>query len=348
METRVLRSGDTRLEVSPLCLGIMNLGVSTDEPTAFAIFDRYYEAGGRFFDTANNYGAWTEESLGSRAGDSERVLGRWLASRKLADEVVIATKCGAGKITADRPLSGIPPTNYEGLSPEVVRRELTGSLQRLGVDRVGVYYGHVDDRERDVTEIADTFSGLTEEGLIAVPGLSNTMTWRLAIARAHSKQHGRPEFGAWEQEHSIYWTRPGYPDGSAVTGEMIDYAASDPDLTITTYSPQQGGQIVRPWMELRSYYDHPGSPDRLRLVHRIAHDLGATANQVIMAWHLAGPKSNFTYRDGSSTHALDDLAPRRAAMLPIFGASSVAQLDEALGTLDVKLTDDQLALLDAA
>lgn len=322
----------------------MNLGVTVDDDTSFAVLDRFYAAGGRLIDTANNYGSWTP---GTRAGDSERLLGRWLASRGIADEIVIATKCGAGKIDPNTPpLTGQPPTNYEGLAPEVVRTQLTTSLRNLGVERVGIYYGHVDDRDRDITEIADTYSALVEEGLVAVPGLSNTVTWRLAVARAHSRQHGRPELGAWQQQHSVYWPRPGYYESGTLTPDMIDYAADEPELTIMSYAPQQQGQIVRAWMPLRDSYDHPGSHDRLRLAHQLAHDHGATANQVIMAWHLAGPTSTLSYRDGSRTHALADLTPRRAAMIPIFGASSPAQVDEAIGALDVKLTDAELELLD--
>ncbi|QGN35092.1 aldo/keto reductase [Microlunatus sp. Gsoil 973] len=347
METRILHSGSTDLEVTALCMGIMNLGVRQDEATSFAVLDRFWEGGGRFFDTANNYGDWTPE-LGSVAGDSERVLGRWIASRRVADEVVVATKCGAGKISPDRPLSGTPPTNYEGLAPEVVRRELTKSLANLGVDRVGVYYGHVDDRNLDITEIADLFSSLVDEGLIQIPGMSNTATWRLAVAREHSRRHGRAEFGAWQQQHSIYWPKPGEAENTLVTSEAIDYVAAQPGLTITTYSPQQGGQLARPWMPVRDPYDHPDSLRRLQLAHRIAHDHGGTVNQVVMAWHLSNPRSNVVYRDGSSTAALSDLPDRRARMLPIFGASSVEQVDEALGTLDLKLTDEELAELDAA
>lgn len=345
METRILRSGDTQLEVSALCLGVMLMGVKTDEATSFAILDRFYEAGGRFFDTANNYGSWTDE-LGTKAGDSERTLGRWIASRKVADDVVVATKCGAGRIDPDRPLSGEPPTNYEGLSEPVVRRQLEISLENLGLSSVGVYYGHVDDRLLPITEIADTFSALAEEGLIKIPGISNTATWRLAQARQHSKAQGRPEFGAWQQQHSVYWARPGEPENTLVTPEAIDYVANEPGLTITTYSPQQGGQLARPWMPFWPPYDHPGSHDRLRRAHQIAHELGATVNQVVLAWHLVGGLNRIVYRAGSSTKPLSELPEQRAPMLPIFGASSVEQLDEAIGALDVKLSDEQLSLLD--
>lgn len=344
METRILHSGTTDLEVSALCLGIMNLGVRQDEATSFAILDRFYEGGGRFVDTANNYGAWTPKI--SVAGDSERVLGRWLASRRVADEIVIATKCGAGQLDPAKPLTGLPPTNYEGLAPEVVRRELTKSLTNLGVDRIGVYYGHVDDRERDITETAEVFSALVDEGLIQIPGMSNTATWRLAIAREHSRTHDRAEFGAWQQQHSIYWPRPGADENAVVTPEAIDYAADQPGLTITSYSPQQQGQLVRPWMPVRDPYDHPGSQQRLRLAHRIAHDHGGTVNQVVLAWHLSNPRSTVAQRAGSSTTSLTQLPERRARLLPIIGASSVEQVDEALGTFDLKLTENELAELD--
>lgn len=348
MNTRTLHNGPHQLEVSALCLGVMMLGVREDEAASYAVLDRYFEAGGRFYDTANNYGTWNQETLGTRTGDSERLLGRWIADRGVADDIVVATKCGAGKLDPDRPLAGDPPTNFEGLSPEVVRTELEASLERLGLDRVGVFYGHVDDRTRDITEIADTFAALVDDGLVTIPGLSNTATWRLAVARAHARSLGRPTIGAWQQEHSIYWPAPGLPESNAVTPEGLDYAAEEPDLTIMSYSPQQSGQLVRPWLPLPAAYDHPGSERRLRMAHRIAHEHGATANQVTLAWHLAGPRSNLLRPAGSADTGPAELPQRRAAMIPVFGARTVEQLDEALAATDLELTTDQLTELDAA
>lgn len=348
MQTKTLRSGENTLEVSALAFGIMNLGVELDESDSFALMDRYFEAGGRFFDTANNYGSWNDVT---RAGDSERVLGRWLAKNGVADEVVVATKVGAGKLDPNLPLAGgggERATNFEGLSEKVVRTQLAISLENLGLSRVGVYYGHVDDRRLPITEIADTFSALVEEGLVAITGLSNTATWRLAVAREHSRAHGRPAFGVWQQEHSVYWPRPGLPTNTLVDTEAIDFAAEEGDLTILTYSPNQRGQLVRPWMATREPYDHPGSPERLRKVHEIAHELGATANQVALAWHLAGPASRMVRPAGSDRTPFGDLPPRRAAMLPVIGASRIAQLEESLGALDVELSDQHRAILDAA
>jgi aryl-alcohol dehydrogenase-like predicted oxidoreductase len=137
-------------------------------------------------------------------------------------------------------------------------------------------------------------------------------------------------------------------ENTVVTREALDYAAEHPDLTILSYSPQQQGQLVRPWLPFRAPYDHPGSERRLRTLHRIAHDHGATANQVVLAWHLAGPRSEATYPSGSSTHSVAELRARRAAMIPVIGARSVTQLEEALDALELELTVDALAELDAA
>ncbi|GAB3250799.1 aldo/keto reductase [Kineosporia babensis] len=348
MKTKTLRSGSNTLEVSALALGVMYLGVKLDKNESYAQMDRYFEAGGRFFDTANNYGTWTEKELGTRSGDSERMLGSWIADRGVADEVVVATKCGADRLDQSKIILGEAPTNFEGLSPEVVRTQVQISLERLGLSRIGVYYGHVDDRRLPITEIADAFSALVDEGLVGIPGISNTATWRLAVAREHSRAHQRPQFGVWQQEHSLYWPRPGRPSTYRVDPDAIDYATEESDLTIVSYSPNQQGQLVRPWMPLPDPYDHPGSLDRLRMAHRIAHELGVTANQVTLAWHLAGPASRIERPAGSDVAALSELPVRRASVIPLVGASSVAQLDESLGALTVELSPEHLALLDGA
>jgi aryl-alcohol dehydrogenase-like predicted oxidoreductase len=102
---------------------------------------------------------------------------------------------------------------------------------------------------------------------------------------------------------------------------------------------------VRPWLPLRDSYDHPGSERRLRTGHQIAHRHGATANQVVLAWHLVGPRSEITYPAGSVSRPAAELPTRRAAMIPVIGARSVAQLEEALGALELELTAEDLAEL---
>ena len=155
MQQRQLSDGRVDLQVSRLCLGTMNFGYRTDEPTSFAILDRFAEAGGNFLDTANNYGQWHGD-----AGESERVIGRWRRSRGVTDELVVATKVGARTL-----LPGDPsPAHWQGLGAKTIREDAETSLRQLGVDRLDLYYAHIDDRATPLTETVDAFAELAEAG----------------------------------------------------------------------------------------------------------------------------------------------------------------------------------------
>src|SRR5918995_1302259 len=115
---------------SPLVLGAMMFGTAVDEATSFRILDRFVERGGVWIDTADCYSFWA--SANGQGGDSERVLGRWLAARPgVRDRVRIATKLGAEPLWADS-----FPGKREGLSPRAVHTAFRGSLERLGVESV--------------------------------------------------------------------------------------------------------------------------------------------------------------------------------------------------------------------
>ena len=101
MRTRTLSDGRVSLHVSELCLGTMYFGYRTPESVAFDILDRFRDAGGNFLDTANNYGQWHGD-----AGESERVIGRWMKSRGVAGQMVIATKVGARTTVPGNPDPG--------------------------------------------------------------------------------------------------------------------------------------------------------------------------------------------------------------------------------------------------
>jgi aryl-alcohol dehydrogenase-like predicted oxidoreductase len=111
--------------VSELCLGTMYFGYRTDERTAFAILDRFLEAGGTFLDTANNYGQWHGD-----AGESQRVLGRWMRSRGVADRMVVATKVGARTLRRGDP----PPQHWQGLTAAHIRTLMQDRYEYLGLD----------------------------------------------------------------------------------------------------------------------------------------------------------------------------------------------------------------------
>jgi aryl-alcohol dehydrogenase-like predicted oxidoreductase len=123
----------TDLEVFPLCLGGNVFGWTADEAASFEVLDAYVAGGGNFIDTADVYSAWVE---GHRGGESEEVIGRWLAARGRPENLVIASKVGAGS----------------SLSRDDIRRGVDGSLQRLGVDHIDLYYAHRDDADTPLEE----------------------------------------------------------------------------------------------------------------------------------------------------------------------------------------------------
>ncbi|WP_225812979.1 aldo/keto reductase [Streptomyces spinosus] len=316
----------TRREVSVLALGAMLFGSRTDEKTSFAVLDRYVEAGGTFIDTSDSYAFWED---GGQGGQSEELLGRWRRSRGVGDEIVIATKLGA------RPLA--PGTSYtdnaEGLSAKVIRESAERSRELLGVDRLDLLYAHIEDPAVPLAETVEGFAALVAEGTVGLLGVSNHAVWRVERARALAAAAGLPGYEVLQYQHSYLRPRTDvpselFPDGSlgGADAQLLNYLRAEPGLTLVAYSPLLTGAYTRADKPLPPDYDHPGTPARLAVLREVARETGATANQVVLAWQLGG----------------------ELPVIPLVGASSVAQLDESLAAVDLELTGEQRARLDAA
>src|SRR5262249_9902386 len=126
---RMNRIGQTDLVLSPLCLGGNVFGWTADEPTSFAILDAFTGASGNFIDTADSYPQWAD---GCQGGESETIIGRWLARRGRRDDVVIATKVGQSR-------------QHPGLSPATIRAPAEASPRCLRTAHIDLYYAHEDD-----------------------------------------------------------------------------------------------------------------------------------------------------------------------------------------------------------
>ncbi|GAB6938228.1 aldo/keto reductase [Isoptericola variabilis] len=325
MRYRTIGDGTTSFEVSTLCLGTMWFGTRTDEETSFAILDRFVEAGGTFLDTANNYNAW---GLGY-GRDSEDVLGRWLASRGSRDQVRLATKVGAAKKDPNLPLQMEEPRNYQGLGAETIAREARESLRHLGVDHLDAYYGHVDDYDTPLAETVGAFGKLQAEGLVGITGISNVALHRVVEAREEARRQGVAPYGLVQQQLTYPYPRPDVGRHNWASYELLDYARASSEagspLTVVAYSPLMQGALVRDDRPLWDGFDHPTTHERLRVLREVADEIGATPNQVVLAWLLGGP----------------------VPVVPIVGAGSLAQLEEILGAAELDLDDDVRARLDA-
>jgi aryl-alcohol dehydrogenase-like predicted oxidoreductase len=316
----------TAREVSVLSLGAMLFGSRTDEVTSFAILDRYVEAGGTFIDTSDNYAFWVN---GTQGGESEELLGRWRRSRGVDGEIVIATKLGA------RPLA--PATNFsvgmEGLSAKVIRESADRSRERLGMSRLDLLYAHVDDPAVPQSETVSAFASLVADDTVGLLGVSNQWSWRVERARNLAALAGQPSYEVLQYHHSYLRHRTDIPsrrapDGDAglASGDLLSYVRAEPGLTLVAYTPLLSGGYVRPDRPPGPEYENAGTAPRLAALRAVAAQTGATLNQVVLAWLIGGS----------------------VPVIPLVGASSVAQIDESLAAVDLDLTSEQREQLDGA
>ncbi|GAA4715738.1 putative oxidoreductase [Promicromonospora umidemergens] len=303
-----------------LVLGAMMFGTVVDEATSFAVLDRFVDAGGRWIDTADCYAFWASES--GYGGQSEELLGRWFAARPgVRDRILLATKFGAEpRDAADWPAS------RTGLSAGAIKTQITGSLRRLGTDRVDLAWGHMEDRSVPVEETADACAALVSDGVAARIGLSNHPAWRVERARRHAVGQGKEPFSVVQHAYSYLQPRPGTLTGNHRFGwlddELIDLAAVE-NLDVWAYTPLLSGAYDNPAKPIPEVFDHPGSTQRLAVLDDVAAQVGASRGQVVIAWLTA------------------------RGIRPMLGGSKVHQLDAAVAALELELPAELVERLSA-
>lgn len=309
----------------PMVLGTMHFGTRTPEKESFELLDRFVEAGGTMIDTADCYAFWRSES--GFGGQSETVIGRWLERYPQGRErLFISTKVGAEPTVA-----GGFPQHREGLSPEVISSAVRQSLERMRIDRIELYWAHMEDRSVPVEDTVQAFGDLVEQGVVDRVGSSNHPIWWVERARALAAARGLAGYTALQHSYSYLQPRPGAPVPGKdhrfgmVTDEMIDYVDTNPGMWLWAYSPLLEGAYAKP-ERLPEAYQHPGTERRLAVLDEVAAELGATRNQVVLAW-LVGGKPSIT---------------------PLVGVSSVDQLDEAMAGVRLELAPEQRTRLDTA
>jgi aryl-alcohol dehydrogenase-like predicted oxidoreductase len=307
-----------------IVLGAMYLGTQMDEAASMALLDRFVDRGGAWIDTANCYAFWADPS--GVGGQSEAVIGRWLAERPgMRDRVRISTK-----VRQQPTVPGRWPESAEGLSAPVIRDAIQRSLARLRTDHVDLYWAHAEDRGVPLEETIAAFGELVNAGLVRRLGASNHRAWAMERARQLARQRGVAGYTALQLRYSYVQPRPGAPIAEGghqlATTDSLDYVRQDNDLALWAYTSLLNGSYARPDRPLSEIYDHPGTTRRLAVLGEVAGELAATRNQVVLAWLLGG----------------------EPAISPIVGVSTAEQLDEALAARDLQLTDEQRRRMDRA
>jgi aryl-alcohol dehydrogenase-like predicted oxidoreductase len=300
----------TDLSLFPLFLGGNVFGWSADEQASFAVLDAYVAAGGNAIDSADSYAAW----LGNGGGESETVLGRWMAARGNRDDLVIATKVGK------RP-------GFDNLRPETIRASVEGSLQRLQTDRIDLYYAHQDHLDDDLAAALETFDALVREGKVRHLAASNYTGARLVEALDLQAAHGWAPYAALQPHYNLV-ERTEYETEYAVLcvergiGTFPYFGLARGYLT---GKYRLGGQAVESVRAggATGYQDERGERviDALQV---IATEHGVRPAAVALAW----------------------LRTRPAVIAPIASARTPEQLADLLPMATLELTADDLALLE--
>ncbi|WP_395243952.1 aldo/keto reductase [Agromyces sp. MMS24-K17] len=302
--TRLGRAGAT---VSRIALGTMNFGPVIDADASAEILDAAVEHGVTFIDTADVYGG---RPWGDEPGQSERILGEWMAARGNRDDLVLATK-------VHEPMGDGP--NERGLSSVHIRRAVEASLQRLGTDRIDLYQMHHIDRAVPVDEVLDAFTRLRDQGKILYLGSSNFAGWHLARYTEIAEATGRALIVTEQSRYNL----------AERTVELeVAPAAEHYGIGLLPWSPLAGGMlggVLRKSDRARSDVGQLGADrPKVEAYERFADDLGVPPAEFGLAWLLHQP----------------------AVTAPVVGPRRLEHLLSAVRALDAVLGEAELAELD--
>ena len=286
----------------PLCLGGNVFGWTADRDQSFAVLDAYAAAGGNFIDTADLYAG----------GESEKIVGAWMAERGNRDDIVVATKMGM-------------KDGSDNLRAGTVKAQAEASLAALGTDHIDLYYAHQDDEDTPVAETLGAFDELVTAGKVRHIAASNFSAARLAEAEETSRREGLARYVALQPHYNLM-----------VRGEFegaVQDICLDNDLAVFPYFALASGFLTGKFRSAGAdskrgnrYEDDPIGPAVLEALDEVAgaHDVPPAA--VALAW----------------------LAAQDTVLSPIASARTTDQLDDLLAFTGLSLATDELARLTAA
>ncbi len=309
--------GKSNLRVSRLCMGAMGFGSRSwrdwvlEEDAAAPVIDRAIEHGINFFDTCDFYSA----------GESERILGRTVLKSQPRDSVVVATKAG-------NPMA--PHPNGRGFSRKHLFNAIDASLQRLGTDHVDIFQTHIWNADTQLDELVDAMADIVRAGKALYVGAATMPAWAFTLCREKARQRNLPAFLSMQCELN--------PAHREAERELLPYCRHE-GLAVIPFSPMARGFLSADRREAdnrtartasddytQKHYYRQADFDVQAVLAGIAADHGASASQIALAWTLQRP----------------------GVTAPIFGATSAAQVDAAVGALDIALSQEDITRIDAA
>ncbi|MCY8139061.1 aldo/keto reductase [Bacillus inaquosorum] len=311
-----VKLGHSGLDVSRLCLGCMSFGAAEkwvhqwvlDEEKSRPIIKKALELGINFFDTANVY------SMGA----SEEILGRALKDYANRDEIVLATK------VHQRMHEG---PNGAGLSRKAIMSEIDKSLKRLGTDYVDLYIIHRWDYHTPIEETMEALHDVVKAGKARYIGASAMYAWQFQKALHVAEKNGWTKFVSMQNHLNLIYREE--------EREMLPLCKEE-KMGVTPYSPLASGRLTREWSETT----HRSETDQIQ---KSKYDATADAD-----WLVVERLAAIAEKHGvSRTHiALAWLLQKEPVTAPIIGATKMSHLEDAVRALSVKLTSEEIALLE--
>lgn len=313
MERRPL--GESDLMPTVFGLGTMTFGAESDEETSHAILDRYVESGGVFLDTADVY----------TRGVSEEMIGRWLARRGGAADLVIATK--ARFAMSDSPAD-------RGAGRAHLERAVEASLRRLGVDAVDLYQIHAWDPATPIEETLETLDDMVTAGKVRWVGVSNFLGWQLERAVLSARHHGWAPVVSLQPQYNLL-TRD-------IELEIVPVCLEE-NIGLLPWSPLGGGWLTGKY----SAYERPAGATRLGVDPNRgveAYDLRNNDHtwRVVEAVRTVAAERDVTM----SQVALNWVRQRAGVTSVLLGCRNIGQLEDNLAALDWDLSPEEMQLLD--
>jgi aryl-alcohol dehydrogenase-like predicted oxidoreductase len=303
--------GSSGIDVFPLNLGGNTFGWTSDEAASHRVLDAYAEAGGNFLDTADGYSAWVP---GNSGGESETIIGSWLAGRGNRDSIVVATK-----------VSQHP--QFRGLAAANVAAAAQASLGRLGTDYIDLYYAHYDDPKTPLEETAGAFDALVKAGKVRAVGVSNYSADRIREWFEIARRDGLTLPVAVQPHYNLVARK-------AYERDIAPVAAAE-NLAVLPYYGLAGGFLTGKYRTTedlasgprgggaKAYLNEDGLAV-IKVLADVADAHGVEPASVALAW----------------------LRTRSQVAAPVASARVVEQLPALLASVTLELTPDEIAALD--
>ena len=314
MEKRAL--GKSGLQVAPLTFGGNVFGWTINESTSFALLDAFVDAGFNCVDTADVYSRWKP---GNQGGESEIIIGKWLKKTGKRDKIVLATKVGMEM-----------GPEKKGLAKKYILKAVEDSLTRLQTDHIDLYQSHRDDPDTPLQETLEAYSQLIKQGKVRVIGASNYSGSRLREALQVSEQNHWPSYQSLQPLYNLYDRAEFEKELQTICvekeiGVIGYYSLASGFLTGKYRSDADVGKSARGAGIQQKYMNERGFRI-LKGLDQVAEQHRCKPGQVALAWLLTRP----------------------AVVAPIASATNLDQLHELIQSVNLKLSQKDIELLDQA